>query len=61
MRNYILTPKEKEIIDAYLEQGIKLDGFSVLVHLCRNQQSISTIKEDLETIQKFLQTVDSKS
>lgn len=51
MRQYILTPKEKQIINKFLETGERLEGFTVLLHRCRNMK---TINIDLELIEKFL-------
>jgi len=52
MRNYILTNREKEIIQTYLEKGLKLEGFNMLLHRCKQ---LETIHEDLDLIQKFLE------
>ena len=52
MRNYILTEREKEIIQTYLEKGLKLEGFNMLVHRCKQ---LKDIHQDLELIEKFLE------
>ena len=30
MRKYILTPREQNILETYLEDGLKLEGFTTL-------------------------------
>ena len=53
MREYILTDLERNIINRYLETGEKLEGYRVLRHISQKLNP-TTIKEDLELIQKFL-------
>jgi hypothetical protein len=57
MRKSILTDKERQIINRYIESGEKLENFSVLVHRVRNMQNITN---DLELINKFLSKIGSK-
>lgn len=57
MRKTILTDKERQIIKRYLENGEKLENFSVLVHRVRNMQ---TVNSDLELIKQFLAKVEGK-
>ena len=52
MRTYILTPREREILQAYLTQNLKLDGFSVLV--IRLQRAEKQLKKDIELINAAL-------
>ncbi len=52
LRTYILTEKEREIIETYLEKGLKLEGFNMLLHRCKQ---LKDIHQDLELIQKFLE------
>ena len=56
MREYILTEKEKEVLQRYVEKGEKLEGFAVLVHRCRNMQGVN---DDLKLIKQFLSKVES--
>ena len=51
MRESLLTEKERQIIRRYLENGEKLENFGVLLHRCRNMQ---TVNSDLDLIKKFL-------
>ena len=53
MRDYILTPSEKQIIKDYLENNKKLEGFYTLLHRCRKQNS-KVVMADLELIKQFL-------
>ncbi len=53
MRDYILTPSERQIIKKYIETGDKLEGFRVL--LCRVRKHDSKpIMNDEELIKQFL-------
>lgn len=56
MREYVLTEKEREIIRAYLDSGVRLEGFRTLLTRCRHMEAIKT---DLELIQQFLKKVES--
>ena len=60
MRDYILTPGEKQIIQRYLETGDKLEGFRVL--LCRaRKQKPEQITEDVDLIKQFLAKTGEKT
>jgi hypothetical protein len=60
MRDYILTPSEKQIIQRYIETGDKLEGFRVL--LCRVRKHKPTqIMDDEELIKLFLAKVGEKA
>jgi hypothetical protein len=50
-RTTLLTNTEKNIIKKYLKTNEKLDGFEIILHRCRNMQ---TLQEDLELINQFL-------
>jgi len=52
MREYILTPREREILKTYIESGIKLNGFSVLA--LRLKRASKTLLEDIEIIKAAL-------
>ena len=53
VREYILTKRERHILERFLETGEKLNGFSVLLHyLKKGQEQISA---DLELIRKALE------
>jgi hypothetical protein len=54
MREYILTPTERKIIQTYLETGQRLEGYSMLLNRLRKLQPI---KDDLKLIQQFLAKV----
>ncbi|MCL2477693.1 hypothetical protein [Candidatus Bathycorpusculum sp.] len=53
MRNYILTPNEREIIKEYLNTDKRLDGFKLILSLARKHQP-EIIVEDEELIKKLL-------
>jgi hypothetical protein len=59
MRDYILTPIERKIIEEYLESGKKLEGFKVILFRARKQnpQQIST---DVELIKQLLKKSGEK-
>jgi len=52
MREYILTEKETELLEAYVEHGIKLDGFTVLVSRCRKAKG--QLDRDIKLIESAL-------
>ena len=53
MRDYILTPGERQIIKRYIETGDKLEGFRVL--LCRvRKHSQKQVADDEELIKQFI-------
>lgn len=58
MRKRLLTDKERQIIESYIETGTKLNNFSVLIHRCKNMQPI---KEDLTLIEQFLSKAGEKT
>ena len=57
MRQYILSPQEKEIITEYLTTGKKLDGFKVILHRAKNIDT-HAVNSDLELIKTFLAKVE---
>ena len=59
MRQYILSPQEKEVIQEYLATGKKLEGFKVILHRAKNIDA-QTVNNDLELIKKFLSKVEGK-
>ena len=52
MREYILTERERKILETFIKQGIKLDGFSVLA--LRLERSNKKLIEDIELIKATL-------
>ncbi len=57
MREYILTKKERCILNRYIESGEKLEGFTVLLHRCRNMEPIEA---DVKLIKQFLEKAQVK-
>jgi hypothetical protein len=53
VRGYILTERERKILQAYVEEGVKLDGFSVLS--LRLKRASSTILSDVDLVRKTLE------
>ena len=52
MREYILTERERKILETFIKEGIKLDGFSVLA--LRLERSNKKLIEDIELIKATL-------
>ena len=52
VRSYILTPNDQEIIKRYLGEGIRLEGYSVLI--ARAKKSLPRLQEDLCLINMIL-------
>jgi hypothetical protein len=53
VREYILTNREKEILQRFLEKGEKLNGFSSLIYYLKRSQK--TLEADLKLINETLQ------
>ncbi|MEM2514772.1 MAG: hypothetical protein QXO15_08800 [Nitrososphaerota archaeon] len=58
MREYILTPREREILKTYIESGIKLNGFSVLA--LRLKRVSKTLLEDMELVKTALEKMEKE-
>jgi hypothetical protein len=52
LRGYIFTDVEREIIDTYLNKGIKVKDFYVL--LTRIRANYSRLKEDMDLLERVL-------
>jgi len=52
VREYILTKNESRILKAFLSDGTKLEGFSMLVF--RAKQSKKRLADDLALVKKVL-------
>jgi len=52
MRTVILTENDREIINAYLQKKLKLEGFRLLKH--RANKSIQALEKDLELLKRFV-------
>ena len=59
MREYILTERERKILETFIKQGIKLDGFSVLA--LRLERSNKKLIEDIELIKAALKKLANES
>lgn len=59
MRGRILTEKEHEIMQDFLDNGKKIEGFYVLLHRAKklNRQPILS---DLDLIDKFVQKAETE-
>jgi len=53
MRNYIFTQREREIVEAYLKRGLKLDGFQVLAG--RVRKNAKKLMNDMELLKKIIE------
>jgi hypothetical protein len=53
VREYILTNREKEILQRFLEKGEKLNGFSSLIYYLKRGKK--TLEADLKLINETLQ------
>lgn len=58
MRDYILTPAERKIIEEYLESGKKLEGFKVILFRARKQNP-QQITKDVELLKQLLEKAGS--
>jgi hypothetical protein len=58
LRQRILTDREREILETYIREGVKLDGFSVLKF--RSQRFGAKLKEELDLIQAALKRSEEK-
>ena len=56
MRTYIFTEKEREILETYLKEGKKLNGFSVLQHRLKKAKKLF---KDIEIALKLKKEVES--
>jgi hypothetical protein len=56
MRTYILTNKERKILTSYIDSGIELNGYSVLV--LRLKRSRKELGEDLSLIDQALKKAE---
>ena len=52
MREYILTQRERKIVETFIESGVKLNGFSVLS--IRLKRANERLTEDLKLINAAL-------
>lgn len=52
MREYILTEKDRQTIQVYVEKGLKLNGFGVL--RIRVRRAIPTIEKDMKLLRNFI-------
>ena len=55
VRAYILTEREREILERFVKKGEKLDGFTVLIHYLKKAQNQLTA--DLELINEAIKKV----
>ena len=53
VREYILTSREREILQRFLEKGEKLNGFSSLIYYLK--RSKKRLEEDLKLIKDVLE------
>ena len=51
MKTHVLTPRQKEIMNEFIETGKKLEGFYVVVHRVKN--NLPVVEEELKLIKKF--------
>lgn len=59
MREYILTDREREILQTYLGKNIKLDGFSVLA--LRLKRASKKLGEDMKLVEAFLKKLGNET
>jgi len=58
VRGYILTSREREILERFLNDGEKLNGFSQLLHYLR--KGGSQLTEDLRLIEEAIKKEETK-
>ena len=59
MRSGLLSDHERDTIQRYLNDGLRLNGFAVLKHLC--QKYLLQITDDLDLIHLFLRRAEEAS
>ena len=59
MRGYILTERERKILKTYVEENVKLDGFSVLA-LRLKRWKREPVLNDLELIDRAFRKLESE-
>jgi hypothetical protein len=58
MREYVLTPRERKILEDFIESGIKLNGFSVLV--IRLKRASKRLVADMKLIRATLEKLETE-
>ena len=58
VREYILTPRERKILEAFVESGVRLDGFSVLI--IRLKRASKKLMQDMELITTALEKLGTE-
>jgi len=58
LRQRILTDRERDILETYIREGVRLDGFSVLK--LRSQRFGAKLKEELDLIQASLRKFENE-
>jgi len=58
VRGYILTERERKILKAYIEENVKLDGFSILALRLKRAKK-ERVLNDLELMEKALEKIES--
>jgi len=56
MREYVLTSRERKILEDFIDSGIKLNGFSVLV--IRLKRASKRLKADMKLIKATLEKLE---
>ena len=59
MRNYVFTQREREIVEAYLRRGLKLDGFQVLAG--RIRRNSKKLMNDLALLKQIMKKLEESS
>ena len=59
LRSYLLTQRERKILKMYVEENVKLDGFSVLA-LRLKRWKREPVLNDLELMEKALEKFESE-
>jgi hypothetical protein len=59
VRGYVLTERERKILKMYVEENVKLDGFSVLALRLKRWKKKPTLN-DLELMEKALEKFESE-
>ena len=59
LRDYILTPNERDIIKEYIATGKKLDGFKLILCRARKHNNKEVISDE-ELLKQFLEKAGEK-
>jgi hypothetical protein len=60
MRKYLLTPHERKILETFIKEGVRLEGFSTITSRLKNWNK-EHIEQDLELIEEATRKLKASS